>query len=385
MQENENKIINYPTIIGSGLVFLDIIFNNEFKKPFYKAGGTCGNIIAGLSYLKWQSNPVARIGNDIAGRILIIDLLKNGVDVKHILIEEQGKTPRIIERLSSNGIYAKHVFLLRCPVCQTYLPRFRIPNLRYIKDILEYNEIPQVFFFDLMTPSTLEMANKYRQAGSLIYFEPNNLQYKVDIKKAIRISHIVKFSGGENMESTIEADNSIRRILLMGPLLVIKTLGKYGVIYGLREKNNQHYSKSIDLNTVVDSCGAGDWFTIGFLYYLMKITHNKVDIFTALKSEKIVNVSINYGQIMASLSCMFFGARGLSDSVDCEDVLEIVCSMLGENPALSASKSKIFLNKSRIWNRIVINGEEEKYCPICLSYLKNCKILDSPHQPLKRT
>jgi sugar/nucleoside kinase (ribokinase family) len=274
MIEKGNMITNYPTIIGSGLAFLDIILSNEFNKPLYEAGGTCGNVLADLSYLKWKSIPVARIGNDIAGRILINDLLKNGVDVKHILVEEQGKTPRIIERLSSNEISAKHVYLVRCPVCQTYLPRFRIPNLKYVRDILEDNKIPQVFFFDLMTPSTLEIAYNYRQAGSLVYFEPNNLQYVVDIKKGFRLSHIVKFSGREDIENTIEADDNIRKILLMGPLLVIKTLGEYGVIYGLRDINKQHYMKSIKLNNVVDSCGAGDWFTIGFLYYLMKIAHN---------------------------------------------------------------------------------------------------------------
>jgi hypothetical protein len=198
----------------------------------------------------------------------------------------------------------------------------------------------------------------------------------VDIKKGFRLSHIVKFSGREDIENTIEADDNIRKILLMGPLLVIKTLGKYGVIYGLRDINKQHYRKSIKLNSVVDSCGAGDWFTIGFLYYLINITHNKVDIFKALKSEKIVNTAINYGQIMASLSCMFVGARGLSYEMDYDEVFEIVCSVVGGNSALNAFKPKILFNKSQLCNRIISIEEEKKYCPICLSYkdsLKNKK------------
>jgi hypothetical protein len=73
---------------------------------------------------------------------------------------------------------------------------------------------------------------------------------------------------------------------------------------------------------------------------------------------------------------MFVGARGLSYEVDCDEVFEIICSVVGENSALNASKPNIFFNKSQLCNRIISIEEDEKYCPICLSYkdsLKNKK------------
>ncbi len=103
-----------PLIIGAGLIVLDIILNNGETKPMFKAGGTCGNVLAGLSYLGWNSAAIARIGTDYAGKLMANDLAGCGVDISHVGREERLEAPRIIERLSSNWSQQKHTFLLRC-------------------------------------------------------------------------------------------------------------------------------------------------------------------------------------------------------------------------------------------------------------------------------
>ena len=48
-----------PTVVGTGLVALDVVVSGDDVKYF--AGGTCGNVLTCLSYLGWDAKPVARL------------------------------------------------------------------------------------------------------------------------------------------------------------------------------------------------------------------------------------------------------------------------------------------------------------------------------------
>jgi fructokinase len=66
-----------PVCIGSGLVALDVVISNNPSVPNqFLAGGSCGNVITILSYLGWDCYPIARLSNNVAGDILIHDLLR---------------------------------------------------------------------------------------------------------------------------------------------------------------------------------------------------------------------------------------------------------------------------------------------------------------------
>lgn len=60
---------------GTGLVALDVVISNDIEKPtqFY-AGGSCGNVLTILSYMGWDSYPIARLSNNVASDLLIQDL-----------------------------------------------------------------------------------------------------------------------------------------------------------------------------------------------------------------------------------------------------------------------------------------------------------------------
>lgn len=49
-----------PTVVGTGLVALDVVFNEKQDEPIGRwAGGTCGNVLSILSWLGWSAWPIS--------------------------------------------------------------------------------------------------------------------------------------------------------------------------------------------------------------------------------------------------------------------------------------------------------------------------------------
>lgn len=312
-----------PLIIGVGLVVLDIILNNGDTNPIFKAGGTCGNVLAGLSYMGWESAAVARSGADSAGKLMIKDLSDCGVNVASVTREVALKTPRIVERLKSNGTYPKHTFLLRCPVCCSYLPRFQSPTLEVVEPVVSDHRTPSVFFFDRVSPAILKLAQKYRELGALIFYEPNNLNNLKDIDRAIALCHVIKYSGGESKAvSPAKDDRSLKKL---NPPLIVKTLGKEGVLFSLSKSDVWHYQKAATVDKLWDTCGAGDWCTVGLLYFLNEFAASQnISLTDALKSYPLIKHALQHAQMLSALSCSFVGARGLSDAVVRNDLIQAI-------------------------------------------------------------
>lgn len=368
MSSEKYKSKNAPTITGAGLIVLDAIINNGSKAPIFRTGGTCGNVLAGLSFLGWKSTSISRTGMDTAGKILIKDLLENGVDVSHITRERNLSTPRIIENLKSNGKFSKHSFPLCCPTCHAFLPRFRSPRLDAINDILVAEKIPDVYFFDRVTPATLKLASAYRDMGTLIFFEPSNLKYNAKLEEAIRLSHIMKFSDNEENTNVhnIEDLPIMEKIEPYVPNLVIRTLGGKGLIFSFKGSKKWQFQKSFDSNILKDSCGAGDWCTVGFLFHLQELAkdHN-IELLEILGKRKLVKKTLIFAQRLASLSCGFIGARGLSNSMDKKKILKVINSF---DKANSSIKLPISRNLSKNNKVISIKKKQNSInsCSTCL-------------------
>lgn len=369
MYNNKESQRNFSSIVGAGLVALDIIINNGAKIPIFSAGGTCGNVLAGLSFLGWKSTPISRAGLGFASQILVQDLLDNGVSVDYITREEKVGTPRIVEKLNSNGLYAKHSFLLRCPTCNTYLPRFKSPKLKVVDSITGKNLlIPGVYLFDRVTPSTLKLARRYREAGTLIFFEPINLKSTDGLNEAINLSHVVKYAGAERKERLNELANNkiMKKIRSIGPILVIKTLGKYGLSFMSSNISEVQYRESFEINRIYDSCGAGDWCTVGFLFNLNESArNNNIRLLEALKSNDLINSALRFGQILAALSCNFIGARGLSKSLEAKKTVKMVHSHMKNNKEINLPlRNPSTTSKGAIKANAII--KKHNTCPTCL-------------------
>ncbi len=369
MNKNDNKKNNPVPIVGAGLVTLDIIINNGSKTPVFYAGGSCGNILAGLSFLGWESISVSRAGEDKAGKLMIEDLSSNGVNVKYITREPKVETPRIVEKLRSNGKFAKHSFLWHCPSCHAYLPRFRSPTLKNISGILEDNLSPKVYFFDRVSPATLKLAKSYRERGALVFFEPPSLKNDIKFKEAISLSHIVKYARGKSDKNcdSLQYTTIEKETISKGPSLVIKTLGRDGLFYSSNKDNKWRQQKGFRLNKLYDTCGAGDWCTIGFLFFLQELAaKNGGSFMDLLESKDSIQSALIFAQILASLSCSFVGARGLSNSMEQKEILKTIRFIMKNSTDIhlgadwnSGKNLSIFDAKRK---RLV----SEPFCQVCL-------------------
>lgn len=323
---NDQYKTNLPVIVGSGLVVLDIILSNGGSSPIFSAGGTCGNVLAALSHLGWHSICLSRLGVDTAGELLESDLVKNAVDTSWMSKEPGLATPRIIERVSSAGQYTKHHFLFRCPSCNSYLPRFRSPRIDQVEGISETVMDPGVFFFDRATPSTLKLAEQFRNKGALIFFEPGKLVLDAKTKSAIRLSHILKFAG---RDTSIEEPRDAIQNELHTPELIIKTLGEDGLVFRCKGGEKWHFQASLKPFQINDCCGAGDWCSTGFLFKLQNLAMGEnLRMPQVLKRLDWIQSCLEFGQAMSSLSCGFLGARGLSNLMPKDLIMENVLSIL---------------------------------------------------------
>lgn len=369
MLSKNMRQIDTPMVVGSGLVVLDIVLNNGDKKPVFSAGGTCGNVLAGLSYFGWQSRCVSRSGEDVAGELLIQDLSKNGVDVSLVTREKGLYTPRIVEKLTSDGQFAKHNFLLRCPSCGTYLPRFQSPRLDQITRIPSSGILPEAFFFDRVTPSTIKLAKYFRDNGSLVFFEPGKAKLgDLKSKEAIQVSHVVKIAGAEAPPEDRSRDRNFNAGEAERDVggLVIKTLGRYGLLFRSGIDREWHYQPSYRAVELNDCCGAGDWCTIGFLFRLKQLADQEnLTIVESIHHSGLVESALEFAQMLSALSCSFIGARGLSEAMSRDELLDVINSRFGASGASGfALTNKI--RSTRFSENPSRQQFDDRVCPTCL-------------------
>jgi sugar/nucleoside kinase (ribokinase family) len=358
-----------PRAVGAGLVVLDVILDNGTEKPIFRAGGTCGNVLAGLSFLGWRTTAISRAGNDLAGRILLQDLSRDGVNVRHVTVEDGVSTPRIVERLNSYGQNAVHRFLLRCPTCGAHLPRFRSPTVDFVEGLNATHRAPQVYFFDKVTPATLRLARAYREAGALIFLEPSRLKQNDELKAAIRLCHVLKYSSSQETRGAmaVDASDNMETVEPQGPILTIRTMGERGLSFRSLDPGQWHYRDGFRIRRLYDPCGAGDWCTVGFLFRLHEVAQErKITLTEALQSRSLVDSSLRFAQMLSSLSCVFVGARGLSGAMDRMDVLRTVRMRL-EDGADASAVAGSYWTKDRsgpiqVWKEV----DQSTLCQTCL-------------------
>ena len=293
------------TCIGAGYIALDVVFNEILKnEPSYWAGGSCGNILSILSFWNWNSYPISRLGDDAASKLILKDVKSWGVKTKFISIEADVDTPIVIERIKKQKT-GKHIhkFEWICPNCGSELPHYRPILVNEISSLIEVLPIPQVFYFDRISKSNFELASFLKSQGSIIFFEPSGIKKSVLFEKCLQISDIVKYSEERIEQITMPDKSSI--------LLEIQTLGETGLRYKYFHhtagKNKWITLKAYPVDEFSDSAGSGDWCSAGIIHFLGK--HGKKGL-TNLK-EKEIEKALNYSQALASLNCMFDGARGL--------------------------------------------------------------------------
>ena len=324
------------TCTGSGLVVLDVILNGDSNNPKFLAGGSCCNVLTILSYLGWNSIPIARLGKDTECDRIMEDIKKWGVNTKFIEMDSKISTPRIIEKIYS-GKNPRHGFSLRCAHGK-WLPDRKSFLLESLKQI--ENKIPpsKVYYFDRATPSSLLLAKQQKEKGALIVFEPPRLLDDKNFKSCIEISNIVKHC--YDLKSN---NNSLN----MNIPLEIQTMGEKGLRYRLNMLGQTKWTEvpSFSVNNLVDAAGSGDWLTAGLIHELGQSGSN-----WKITDKKLQN-ALRVGQCLAALNCHFNGARGLMYHISSAQLRKLVRDIITNkasiekvlriNPTLKRTKTKL--------------------------------------------
>jgi sugar/nucleoside kinase (ribokinase family) len=292
-----------PALVSMGLIALDVVIGPETGHvPQLWAGGTCGNVTAILSYLGWTAYPLARLGKDFAARFLSEDLKKWKVRLDYVLQDAAVQTPVVIERIKrdKNG-HPQHRFSFTCPSCGAWLPSYRAIKLNTLKKPLEEVRA-DVFFFDRVSPASIQAASKFASEGSIIFFEPSGVGDPRLFQKAIEVAHVIKYSH-QRVREMAELPSR------PNPLLEIETIGDEGLRYKMRSGNRMSGWKSLPslaAPSIKDTAGAGDWCSAGIISMLGAKGRNGFENSSGAQFE----AGLRYGQALAAWACGFEGPRG---------------------------------------------------------------------------
>ena len=295
----------HPTVYGTGLIGLDVILNGtpEEKGKLF-AGGTCGNVLAILSFLGWRSYPLARLKNDWAGRRVVKDLGQWGVCLDHVQLKPRTATPIIVERIKpdhAGGVF--HSWSWTCPKCKSWLPGHRHITIRAAEKLAGDLRRPKVFFLDRVSPAALKLARVSRRRGAAIVFEPSAAGPARLMKEAIKISHLVKYSHSQaGLLSDIRPSSE--------PPIEVVTYGEHGLRFRssterAKTRSWQHL-QALKMPQPRDTAGAGDWCSAGIIHFLCRGGHKGLKSATTTELRK----ALRFGQALAAWNCQYEGARG---------------------------------------------------------------------------
>lgn len=338
------------TIIGTGLLALDVVVDDETNDvQSVSSGGTCGNVLAILSYFGWNAFPIARLNGDVASRLIRSDLARWGVSSEFLDISSGNDAPVYLQRNRRNKKGAPvHKFTRICPLCGSWWPSYKPILADAARSLVERIDTVDVFFFDRVSRGNLILAEACSRKGAVVFFEPSSVEDLKLFREALALSHIVKYSYERLEEIDI---NSVKGSVV----LEIQTLGSDGLRY--KRYNNQlspaewEFFSPFAVHNIRDTAGSGDWCTAGLVHVIGSQGYRGL-------SERLqwnLSEALSLGQALAAWNCGFIGARGGMYQVD-KIILqkEIRQVLSGE-----------FVGSSTNMNTGLPSIELNQICPIC--------------------
>lgn len=316
------KKASVPNVVGTGLIVLDVTMSETtpaLSHPVW-TGGTCGNVLAILSFLGWKSHALGRIGNDASGTCLLRDLLDSGVNPANLDREPAG-TPIILHRVSVDRRgEVRHGYAFECPQCDRRYPSFRPVLVSRAEDLAEVVGGATVFFFDRVSRGILDMAAAARKNGAVVVFEPSASGEERQFVEAYELSDVVKYARDRRPKfgPWLETASSRRRAPLE-----IESRGADGLVYRLQRDRRWRTREAISVPTLRDASGAGDWLTAGLLYAAAR----EGAIRDVLADPNAVDTAIGVGQALAAYNCQFEGPRGAMYASDIEATTQMLSAV----------------------------------------------------------
>lgn len=343
-----------PVAIGTGLLALDVVLNGKSTSPSLWAGGTCGNVLAILSFLGWHAYPVARLNGDKASIYIREDLQQWGVRLDYSRLSPPCPTPIVVQRIfqSAAGI-PSHRFSWTCPSCGSWLPTYRAVTASAVQEVIEQMRRPKVVFIDRVSRGAITLAKVHAAQGALIALEPSCTQDRGLFHEALQLTHILKYSN--------ERTRQIAELIGASAVpLEIETLGSEGLRYRSRLKNsrtrNWQRLGAFEPLRLKDTSGAGDWCTAGIIH---RLGQNGSAGFNRI-TPKQLNDALCFGQALAAWNCGYEGARGGMYSTDKRALQKQIQMIIAGKPATISHPEAPSRTVKRVFESLCSGCESQK-------------------------
>ncbi|NKC11533.1 MAG: carbohydrate kinase [Gammaproteobacteria bacterium] len=308
-----------PIILGTGLLSLDLVIGSDPTSGVRAwAGGTCGNVLCILSSLGWTAHPVARLGRDAASVQIRNDLTRWKVGLDFVRDSDRVETPIIVQEIRKDRDgEIRHRFSWSCPKCGGWLPRFRPVTREVVARVSPYLGGASVFFMDRLSRAALQLAHEAANRGAIVMYEQSAKSDARLVNEVLRIAHVIKYADDriESIDGVTAPHSSV--------LVEIRTEGFRGLSY--RHRSYRHrlrrtvsewmHLDAIPASSTIDTCGAGDWCTAGFLASIGTLGLSGL----MHAGARGLRAALRYGQTLAALNCAFEGARGFMYSPSYSD------------------------------------------------------------------
>jgi len=267
------KTASEVTCIGEVLV--DFVSNksgvNLSEAPgFMKlAGGASANVAVGLAKLGIRSGFVGRVGNDSFGKFLCGELEKNGVDTSGVRSDKQHKTRLAFVSLTKSGerdfeFWENHPADEQLGITDVLLEdiaRSRIVNVSSF-----------LFLKEPARSTAMAITRHVSGHGGCVAFDPNirlslwksETKAREVLLEMIIFSNILRLNEDEArfLSGTKDLKKAARKLQLLGPSLVVATLGGKGCY--VHTARHSRIVKGFKVKCV-DTTGCGDGFLAGLL------------------------------------------------------------------------------------------------------------------------
>ncbi len=309
-------------ILCCGEALIDMVpFAGEEGDAFRPCpGGSPYNSAIAIGRLGVPVAFVGRLSTDFFGELLVKRLRENGVRTD--LIARSGQTTTLAFVKLEGGAEPQYAFYVEGSADRSLVPADIPARLPDEARCILFGSISMT-----MEPvaSTIEAfvqreAARTDSGAPVISLDPNvrpvmiadRLSYVRRLEGWMASSTIVKISGAdlEFVYPDLDRDEALAKILGMGPILVVTTLGMDGALAVGRRTDGSDFRATAPVVPVkvVDTIGAGDTFHAGFLAWLE--AHGKMSrAALAGLAESELAAALAFANAAAALVCAKRGAE----------------------------------------------------------------------------
>lgn len=239
-------------------------------------GGAPANVTVGVARLGARSALVGVTGADEFGHFLKDGLRREGVTITHLRQTDEGRTGLGFVSLTRTG--ERSFTFYRTRAAETFLAARDTEGARPLLDSAKVVHVGTNSLLQPAARAAVRAAVKRAfDAGQLVSTDPNlrlhlwkdpNVLKRL-VGELVRRCAVVKLSHEETAFVTGHEDpvRALRWLADQGAVVAVVTLGAEGAVFQFRDEVRRVKTRRVK---VVDTTGAGDGFTAGFLFGLTR-------------------------------------------------------------------------------------------------------------------